>query len=340
MCCACYDIFMIDLVAIARSLLPPGKGFLANDEKPPHATQYLSDHGIPGGPEMRRQYRALFLNTPGIEEYLSGAILFEGTYDEKGDDKKLFGKSLLARGIAPGVTVDEGLDPLPGSEKESVTKGLIGLPDCLHEYKKKGAVFTKWRAVATIDGDTLPTAQALHENARRLATYAKDAQMAGLVPVTEIEVLLPGKHSRERAKAVSIEALGTAFSVFAEHAVDKAGLVLKTSMVLTGAESAKRDTPDEVAAATIEALMEAVPRQVAGIVFLSGGQDPEQATENLAAISKAAQKANAPWPLSFSFARALQDEALSVWKGKKENVPAAREAFIGRLKKVTAALSA
>ena len=329
---------MIDLVSAARALLPVGKGFLANDEKTAHATQYLAEYGIAAGPEMRRQYRALFLNTPGIETYLSGAILFEGTYDEKGDDKKPFPASLAARGIAPGVTVDEGLDPLPGSEQETVTKGLIGLPDILHDFKKKGAVFTKWRAVLAIDDNRLPSARAIHENARRLATYAKDAQAAGLVPVTEVEILFPGKHSRARAQEVSVETLSTVFSVLDEHAVDRAALILKTSMVLTGEGSAREDTPEEVAEATLAALTEAVPRQVAGVVFLSGGQSPDKATRNLAAICVHAKKNAAPWPISFSFARALQEEAVSVWKGKKENIQAAREAFLARLTRVSAAV--
>ncbi len=330
---------MNDFVAIARSLVPPGKGFLANDEKTPHATAYLAEHGIAGGPEMRRKYRALFLNAPHIEEYLSGAILFEGTYDEVGEDGKRFPESLAARSIAPGVTVDEGLDPLPGSEAESVTKGLIGLPDVLHEYKAKGAVFTKWRTAIRVDGDQLPTSQAIHENARRLATYAKGVQAAGLIPVLEVEVLLSGKHSRARAKAVSIETLSATFSIVAEHAVDSAAVILKTSMVLSGSESGRKDTPEEVAEDTVEALMQSVPRQIAGVVFLSGGQDPDEATENLAAITKRARQMNAPWPLTFSYARALQEEAIAVWGGKDENVEAARAVFLARLRKVAAAVA-
>lgn len=333
-----YTTHMTDLIKTARDLLPPGKGFLANDEKVEHATNYLASHGIPGGSEMRRKYRELFLNTPGADEYLSGAILFEGTYDEKGDNDKLFPESLIARGIAPGVTVDEGLDQLPGNEDETVTKGLIGLPDVLHEYKAKGAVFTKWRAAIKIDGDQLPTSQAIHENARRLAVYAKDVQASGLVPVLEVEILLPGKHSRARAKAVSMETLGATFAIVKEHAVDPAALILKTSMVLSGSESGRKDTPEEVAEDTIAALMASVPAQIAGVVFLSGGQDPEEATENLAAITKRAKEVNAPWPLTFSFARALQEEAVATWKGKDENVDAARAAFLARLEKVGAAV--
>jgi fructose-bisphosphate aldolase class I len=330
---------MTDLVAIARSLFAPGKGLLAADESVHTAVERLASYGIGTSEEMRRQYRDLFLGAAGIEEHLSGVILFEETLGQKGDDKKLFPKSLAERGIAPGIKVDGGTEPCPASADELITKGLIGLSERLVEYKKQGAIFTKWRAVITIDGDRLPTSQAIHENARRLASYAKEVQAAGMIPILEPEVLLQGKHSRERAKAVIQETLGTLFAVLEEHAVDRASVVLKTAMALTGSESSKKDTPEEVAEATLEALMESVPRQVPGIVFLSGGQSPDEATENLAAITKRAKELQAPWPLTFSYARALQEEALTTWAGKPENVPAAREAFTRRLKKVSAALA-
>ena len=336
---AWYDAGMTDLVAIARSLVVPGKGLLAADESTHTAVKRLASYGIGTSEEMRREYRDLFLEAPGVEQYLSGVILYEETLDQKGSDKKLFPKSLLSRGIEPGIKVDTGTEPFPESPDELITNGLIGLPERLKEYAKMGATFTKWRAVVTIDGDTLPTGKAIHENARRLANYAKDVQAAGMVPILEPEVLLDGKHSRERTKAVLIETLSTLFAVLDEHAVDRASVILKTAMALTGSGSSKRDTPEEVAESTLEALLEAVPRQVAGIVFLSGGQDPEEATENLAAISRQAKEKEAPWPLTFSYARALQEEALAVWKGKEENVDAAREAFMNRLKKVSAALS-
>ncbi len=330
---------MTDLVSIARALVMPGKGLLAADESVHTATKRLASYGIGTSEEMRREFRDLFLGTPGIEEYLSGVILFDETIGEKGDDKKLFPKSLADRGIAPGIKVDAGTEPYPSSPDEFITGGLIGLPERLAAYKKQGALFTKWRAVITIDGDRLPTAQAIHENARRLASYAKDVQAAGMVPILEPEVLLDGNHSRERTRAVIVETLSTLFTVLGEHAVDRASVIVKTAMALSGSGSPKKDTPEEVAESTVAALMEAVPRQVPGIVFLSGGQDPEEATENLAAITKRARSAGAPWPLTFSYARALQEEALAVWKGKKENVPAAREAFLARLKKVSAAIA-
>ncbi len=328
---------MNDLVAIARSLFAPGKGLLAADESVHTATARLASYGIGTSAEMRRQYRDLFLGAPGIEQSLSGVILFEETLVQKGNDGESFPRSLAARGIAPGIKVDGGTEPFSSSPQEFITTGLLGLSERLAEFKKQGAVFTKWRAVIRVDGEQLPTAAAIHENAKRLAAYAKDAQAAGLVPILEPEVLLTGKHSRIRARAVLEEVLTTLFAVLEEHSVDRASVILKTAMALSGSESGKKDTPEEVAEDTVAALLSSVPRQVAGIVFLSGGQTPEQATENLAAIIKHARAASAPWPLTFSYARALQEEALALWKGKEENVAPARAAFQARLAKVSAA---
>lgn len=329
---------MNDLVATARSLFAPGKGLLAADESVHTATVRLASYGIATGAEMRRQYRDLFFGADGIERYLSGIILFSETLLEKGNDGKLFPASLAARGIIPGVKVDGGTEPMSASSAELITQGLLDLPERLALYRKQGAAFTKWRAVIRIDGDQLPTAMAIHENAKRLASYAKEVQSAGLVPILEPEVLYEGKHSRARARAVLAETLGTLFSVLDEHSVDRASIILKTSMVLSGKESGKKDTPEEVAKDTLDALRESVPAQVAGIVFLSGGQTPDQATENLAAIAKLAKEGTTPWPLTFSYARAIQEEALALWKGEEANVPAARAAFLSRLKKVSAAL--
>lgn len=329
---------MTDLISIARSLFTPGKGILAADESVHSATARLALYGISTSAEMRRQYRDLFMGAEGIEKYLSGVILFSETMLEKGNDKKLFPESLAARGVLSGVKVDLGTEPISTSPRELITQGLLDLSDRLAEYKKQGAAFTKWRAAIRIDGDQLPTAAAIHENAKRLAQYAKEVQAAGLVPIIEPEVLLEGKHSRARSRAVLEEVLGTLFSVLEEHSVDLAGVILKTSMALSGSESGKKDTPEEVAEDTVAALMRSVPRKVAGIVFLSGGQTPDEATANLEAIMRTAKNLHAPWPLTFSYARALQEEALSLWGGKDENVSVARAAYLARLAKVSAAL--
>jgi fructose-bisphosphate aldolase, class I len=329
---------MTDLVSIARSLFVPGKGILAEDESVHSATAHLAKYGISASAEMRRKYRDLFIGTEGIEQYLSGIILFTETMLQKGDDKKLFTKSLMLRGILPGIKVDLGTEPFPESPKELITQGLIDLPKRLADYKKQEAVFTKWRAVIRIDGDELPSPQAIHENSKRLAQYAKEVQSAGLVPILEPEVLLDGKHSRLRARAVIEETLQTLFSILDEHAVDRASIILKTSMALSGSENKKKDTPSEVAKDTVDALMQSVPKQIAGIVFLSGGQTPDEATENLSAISKYAKEVGAPWPITFSYLRALEEEALTIWRGKEENIPAAREAFLSRLSKVSSVI--
>ena len=329
---------MTDLVTIARSLFAPGKGILAADESVHTATERLASYGIPTSAEMRRQYRDLFFGAEGIAQYLSGIILFSETLGECGNDGTLFPESLIARGIAPGVKVDLGTEPISDSPQELITQGLLDLPERLVGYKKQGAVFTKWRAVVRIDGDTLPTAGALHENARRLATYAKEVQSAGMIPILEPEVLLSGNHSRARARAVIAETFGTLFSVLDEHAVDRTSLIVKTSMALSGDASGKKDTPEEVADDTVGVLMETIPADIAGIVFLSGGQTPDQAIANLKAISQRARELGAPWPLTFSYARAFQEEALALWQGKEENVPAARAAFLARLKEASVAL--
>lgn len=333
---------MFDLNEAARSLVANGKGILAADESTGSADEKrLKPYGIEPGEENRRKFRDLLLATPGIEQYLTGVILFDETLHQKSDAKKPFPALLSSIGVVPGIKVDEGLEPFPESPDETITKGLIGLPERLAEYKKKyDTGFTKWRAVIKIEGTRLPTAQAVHENAKRLAMYALDVQKAGMVPMVEPEMLLDGNHSRMRAKEVLADTLGTLMQVMEEQAVDMTAVILKTSMVLSGKDSGKKDTPEEVAEDTLSVLMEVVPADIPGIAFLSGGQTPDQATANLAAISKLAKERGAPWPLTFSFARALQEEAIAAWAGKDENMAAAREIFLGRLRKVSAALAA
>jgi len=331
---------MIDLSDIAQRLVAPGKGILAADESVGSADKRLAAYGIETGEKMRREYRDLFLATPGIEQYLSGVILNEETLGQKSlEGGEMFPLLLAERGILPGVKVDEGLEPLEGSPNETITGGLLGLSKRLEGYREQhGTVFTKWRATIVIDGTALPTRRALVENGKRLAQYASCVQAAGMVPMLEPEVLLKGKHSRKRARDVLRETLEVMMAAVEDHAVDTSALLVKSSMVLSGSESGRMDMPEEVAEDTLAALMAAVPAKVPGIVFLSGGQSPDQATRNLSAITQDAERKRAPWPLSFSYARALQEEALTAWQGKKENVPAAREAFVRRLETVAEAL--
>jgi fructose-bisphosphate aldolase class I len=324
---------MIDLANTAQHLLRSGKGILAADESDASADKRLAQYGIKTGPEMRRKYRDLFLSAPGIEQYLSGVILYEETLHQRSSDGTPFAELLHKKGIIPGIKVDQGLEPFPDGGDEHITKGLIGLPERLKDFRSTYSTgFTKWRALITIDGTRLPTPQAIVENARRLASYALEAQMAAMVPIVEPEVFIEGPHSRVRAKEVLAQVIRTLVSALEDQGVDISGVILKTSMVISGSESKHVDTPEEVAADTLDVLLEQVPKRMGGIVFLSGGQSTEQATANLRAIEEEARKRNAPWHLTFSYARALQDEALSIWQGKDENVEAAREAFLTRLK--------
>lgn len=326
---------LVDLLACAHSLVHPGKGILAADESTATADKRLEQFGIKSSVEMRRKERDLFLATPDIEKYLSGVILYQETLTQKSKSGKLFPKLLWEKGIVPGIKVDEGTEPMADNPDELITNGLIGLEDRVAKYHKESHTgFAKWRAVIRIDGDRLPTAQALVENAKRLATYAKVVQEAGMVPVVEPEVLLEGKHSRTRARSVIESTMKAVIAALEDQSLDMSGVVIKTAMALSGNKSGRKDTPEEVAEDTVTALVNSVPKGLAGIVFLSGGQTPDQATDNLRAISTYAAKIGAPWPMTFSYARALQEEALEVWKGKDANLDAARDIYMSRLEKV------
>ncbi len=332
---------MTDLSDTAHQLMRTGRGILAADESVTSADKRLTAYGITPSAETRRQFRDLFLAAPGIEDYLSGVILYEETLSQDSDNGVPFTEELLSRGIIPGIKVDEGTEPIPDSTEELITKGLLGLPERLAAFAATYRTgFTKWRAVIRIEGDRLPTAYAIVENAKRLAAYALEVQRAGMVPMVEPEVLLEGNHSRLRSRQVLEATLTALMDALRDQGVDMSGLILKTSMALSGSDTGRIDTPEEVAEDTVSVLIKCVPADVAGIVFLSGGQATEQATENLRAICKAAKAANAPWPLTFSYARALQDEALTVWAGNEANQDKARAVFIARLEKVAAALTA
>jgi fructose-bisphosphate aldolase class I len=327
---------MTDLSDIAQALCSPGKGLLAADESTATADKRLASYGIASTEEMRRAFRDLFLSTPGVEEYVSGVILYEETLSQNANSGVLFPALLAQHGIIPGIKVDQGTEPFPESPQELITKGLLGLGERLAAFRADyGTGFTKWRAVIRIDGDRLPSAQALVENAKRLALYACEAQRAGMVPIVEPEVLIDGNHSRARAKDVLAVTLKTVIDALVEQGADLSGVIVKTAMAISGSDTARQDTPEEVAADTVAVLMRTVPEAIGGVVFLSGGQTPDQATDNLRAIAQQAAAQNAPWPLTFSYARALQEEALAAWGGKPENVDAGRAAFLARLKAVS-----
>lgn len=307
----------------ASALVAPGKGLLAADESMPTIGKRFDKIGVKSTEEHRRAYRDLLFTTPDLEQAISGVILFDETIRQKTSEGVPFPKWLKRRGIIPGIKVDAGTAELPGFPGEKFTQGLDGLRERLADYFKLGARFTKWRAVITI-GDNLPTATCLEANAEGLAMFAALSQEAGLVPIVEPEVLMEGNHTLARCEEVTTETLRTVFSALARHRVKLEAMLLKSGMVLPGEKCRQQASPQKIAEATLRTFARTVPASVPGIVFLSGGQGPEEATERLAAICSAGLS---PWTLSFSFGRALQDPALEAWKGKKANVRAAQAAL-------------
>ena len=310
-----------------------GKGLLAADESMKSVPKRLDSIKVESNPENRRRFRSIYLEAPGAEQYMSGVILVDETLRQTGADKKPFPQSLAARGIVPGIKVDAGTSPLTGFPNEEFTEGLDGLSERLKEYAALGARFAKWRAVVRI-GDGLPSEAMLDANALQLALYAVRCQEAGIVPMVEPEVVLHGKHSIEKAEEVTTNVLKTVIAMLRVYKVDLSGTIMKTSMVIPGDESGAAMDPGVIAEATSRCLRAAIPEDMGGVVFLSGGQTGDQATLNLNAIKKLGPY---PWPVTFCFARALQYPALDIWAGDDANLPKAREAFLARLKACSAA---
>jgi len=323
---------MNTLKDVAAALVAPGKGILAADESTRSANKRLQAVSIAETPLMRRVYRELFLTTPHVEKYLSGVILYEETFNDSIRSGVPFIDLLKQKEILVGIKVDQGT--IPFGKDELTTDGLVGLPARLKAFKEKGADFAKWRAVIEIKGDELPTPAAVRENAVRLATYAKNCQDAGIVPILEPEVLLQGDHARSRAAEVITEALQEIFKEVSAQGVDPEALIIKSSMAVSGSDSGCKDKSFDVAEDTLTAFHDSVPEEVPGIVFLSGGQTAAGATANLQAI---AERKESMWQLTFSFARALQGEALAYWAGEDENIPHAQQIFIKRLELVARA---
>ena len=321
------DEFVSEPTGIVAVLMAHGKGLLAADESTPTITSRFKPFAIEPTVENQRRYRQLLFTTPGIESYISGVILFDETIRQHADDGRTFVEVLTERGIIPGIKVDQSTTPLAGSPDERITEGLDGLRERLEEYRKLGARFAKWRGVINI-GDGRPTSYAIDTNAHALARYAALCQEAGLVPIVEPEVLMDGDHSLDRAFDVTEATLERVFTALREQNVVLDHMLLKPSMVLPGASSAEKASIEEVAEATVRCLRRTVPAAVPGIVFLSGGQAPKVATAHLNAINTMAQ--DQPWQLSFSFARALQEPALDVWRGDSANVSGAQRAFLHR----------
>ena len=316
------------LIDTARRMVADHKGLLAMDESNPTCNKRFAQWGIPQNEETRRAYRDLIVTTPGLGESISGAILYDETIRQKTEDGTSFVKALADAGIIPGIKVDIGAKHMAGHPGEKITEGLDGLRDRLAEYFQMGARFAKWRAVIAL-GDGIPSCGCIEANANALARYAALCQEAGLVPVVEPEVLMAGDHALERCNELTEEVLRTVFNQLYLQRVQLEGLILKPNMVLPGLTCPTQETVDEVADATVKCLFRAVPAAVPGIMFLSGGQSPELASARLNAMN-VRFKSRLPWALAFSFARAIQQPALEIWRGKQANVSAAQKALYHR----------
>ena len=316
-----------ELESTISALMARGRGILAADESHGTISRRFEALGIEPTEESRRRYRQMLFTTPGLMEYISGVILFDETLRQRADDGRLFVEILIANGITPGIKVDMGATPLAGAPGERITEGLDGLRERLDEYRTLGARFAKWRAVIAI-GDGRPSTYCLDTNAHALARYAALCQEAGMVPIVEPEVLMDGPHSLDRGFDVTEATLERVFTALRAQHVMLEQILLKPNMVLPGVNSPRQASVREVAEATVRCLRRAVPAAVPGIAFLSGGQDAQAATAHLNAMN--AMPTTHPWPLSFSFARALQAPALEAWRGEPGNVPAGQRAFYHR----------
>ena len=316
------------LIDTAWALIADDKGLLAMDESTPTCNKRFAKLGIPQTIEGRRAYRELIVTAPDLSESISGVILYDETIRQQKKDGTPFIKVITDAGIIPGIKVDTGAKNLAGHSGEKITEGLDGLRDRLVEYSQMGARFAKWRAVIAI-GDGIPSRGCIEANAHALARYAALCQEVGLVPVVEPEVIMDGEHSLNRCREVTEEVLETVFNQLYRQGVMLEGIILKPNMVLPGLGCPKQETVDEVADATVKCLLRSVPAAVQGIAFLSGGQSSELASARLNAMN-VRFKSRLPWALAFSFARAIQQPALEIWKGEEGNVPAAQYALTHR----------
>ncbi len=305
-------------------MMAPGKGILAADESDSTAGKRLEMVHLPNNPENRQDFRELLFTAAGIEEYLSGVIMYDSSMRTATDSGVPFPDVLTAKGILPGIKVDLGTKDLDGFTGEVVTQGLDGLEERFMEYYDMGARFAKWRAVVTIDTNT-PTDAALEINSIMLARYAQIAQRCGIVPMVEPEVIFAGDHNIERAEMVTTRTLQILFQTLMKYKVDLGGLILKSSMVLAGDMCREQSTPEEVANATLRTFHMSVPYDVGGIVFLSGGQSPRRSTENLNAIAKLGPQ---PWDITYSYSRAIEEPFLLAWQGKPENTEKAQQVLL------------
>ena len=316
------------LKEIAGALVAEDKGLLAMDESTGTCNKRFASLGIPQTEEARRAYRELILTTPGLGQCISGVILYDETIRQRKVDGTSFLKVIADAGIIPGIKVDIGAKDMAGHAGEKITEGLDGLRERLSEYHYMGARFCKWRAVIAI-GDGIPSSGCIEANAQALARYAALCQEANLVPMVEPEVLMTGNHSLERCADLTEEVLRTVFSQLCAQRVLLEGIILKPNMVLPGLTCIQQSSASEVAYATVQCLLRTVPAAVPVVAFLSGGQSPELASVRLNAMNLEFGS-HVPWALSFSFARAIQQPALEIWQGKKDQVFAAQRALYHR----------
>jgi len=316
------------LIDTAKKLFADDKGLLAMDESNPTCDKRFAKLDIPQTVEARRAYRELIITTPALGESISGVILYDETIRQRKQDGTPFLKLLAEAGIIPGIKVDTGAKDLAAHPGEKITEGLDGLRDRLQEYFQMGARFAKWRAVIAI-GEGIPTRGCIEANAHALARYAALCQEAGLVPIVEPEVMMDGDHTLERCRAATEEVLRNVFIQLNSQRVLLEGMVLKPNMVLPGLVCPTQESVDEVADITMKSLWRTVPAAVPGIAFLSGGQSAEFASARLNTMNHRF-KSQLPWALSFSFARAIQQPALEIWRGEEANVKAAQQALLHR----------
>jgi fructose-bisphosphate aldolase class I len=316
------------MMETARAMVAPGKGLLAADESSGTCKKRFDSVKVECTEENRRAYRELLFTTPKLSDYVSGVILFDETLRQKTKDGQPFSEYLNKNGIIPGIKVDGGVHDMALHPGEKVSEGLDGLRKRLDEYFKLGARFAKWRAVITIgtdaSGDNLPSWACIEANAHALARYSALCQEANIVPIVEPEVLLDGDHSVERCEEATEKTLATLFNELTWQEVSLEHVILKASMVVSGKENARQAPVSEVAERTLKVLKRTVPAALPGVVFLSGGQTDATATAHLDAMNRMGPN---PWPLTFSYSRALQAVALNTWRGSAANLAAAQAAF-------------
>ncbi|OGG80079.1 fructose-bisphosphate aldolase [Candidatus Kaiserbacteria bacterium RIFCSPLOWO2_01_FULL_54_13] len=321
------------LAQTAKAMVSAGKGIIAADESSGTCKKRFDAVGVECTEETRRQYRTMMFETPGIEQYISGVILYDETIRQKASDGTPIADVLSKKGILPGIKVDTGAKDLALHPNEKVTEGLDGLRERLAEYKTLGAKFAKWRAVITIGesaGRRIPSEACIFANAHAIARYAALCQEADIVPIIEPEVLIDGDHTIEQCFEAAETTLEEVFEELNHQGVAPEGAILKASMVIAGKKAAKQSSVEEVADQTLRVLNATVPKNLAGIVFLSGGQGDEQATAHL---NKMNQSGKQPWPLSFSYSRAIQNPVLKKWaENPKANVKAAQDILLSRSK--------